>query len=446
MNHFLGARIAWRYLRARKSHSAVSAIAAVSVAGVAVATAAIVCVLSVFNGFRNVLAQGYSNLMPDIMVTPSQGKVITCTDSLLDVFKADADIVLATPTLTDNALVIYANREMPVTLKGVVPADYACLTSVDSILYPGGRFIEARDVAENIVASSDSGNVGEVYDPAADVYDPDASVHYTSAEGVVAVGVAAQMALGGVGEKLLLFAPRRHGRVNMANPVESFVADSLTVTAVFQANQSDYDDNVIICGLDVARDLFQYDTEASAIEIKLRSGADPVTVAHRINEQLGSEFRVTDRMRQQDVNFRMIAIEKWVSFLLLIFILLIASFNLISTMSMLVLEKQGAMPAMRAMGMSRRMVGRVFWWESLYVTFTGGLAGIIVGVGLCLLQQYFGLIRLAGDPDTLIINAYPVAVESSDILMAFIPLLIIGLLTAFIAAAFARSRCDSAQA
>ncbi|MDE5797380.1 MAG: ABC transporter permease, partial [Muribaculaceae bacterium] len=368
MNHFLGARIAWRYLRAKKSHSAVSAIAAVSVVGVAFATAAIVCVLSVFNGFRNVLAEGYSNLMPDIVIVPVQGKIINCSDSLLDVLTNDTDIMLSTPTLTDNALVIYANREMPVTLKGVVAADYARLTAIDSILYPGGRFIESSVTHGNDTVS--------VTDDSEDFYDPDAVVTNTMAEGVVAVGVASQIALNGIGENLLLFAPRRHGRVNMANPVESFVADSLIVTAVFQANQSDYDDNVIICDLSVARNLFQYDTEVSAIEIKLRSGCDPASVAQRLSGQLGSDFRVTDRMRQQDINFRMVAIEKWVSFLLLIFILLIASFNLISTMSMLVLEKQSAMPAMRAMGMSRRMVGRVFWWESLYVTFTGGITGI----------------------------------------------------------------------
>ncbi|MDE6668831.1 MAG: ABC transporter permease [Muribaculaceae bacterium] len=440
MNHFLGARIAWRYLRAKKSHSAVSAIAAVSVVGVAFATAAIVCVLSVFNGFRNVLAEGYSNLMPDIIIAPAQGKVINCPDSLLDVFANDADIMLATPTLTDNALVIYANREMPVTLKGVVAADYACLTAIDSILYPGGRFIESSVTPGNdtVSVTDDSEE-----DDGEDFYDPDAVVTNTMAEGVVAVGVASQIALNGIGENLLLFAPRRHGRVNMANPVESFVADSLVVTAVFQANQSDYDDNVIICDLSVAQNLFQYDTEVSAIEIKLRPGRDPASVAQRLSGQLGSDFRLTDRMRQQDINFRMVAIEKWVSFLLLIFILLIASFNLISTMSMLVLEKQSAMPAMRAMGMSRRMVGRVFWWESLYVTFTGGITGIAGGVILCLLQQHFGLIRLAGDPDTLIINAYPVAVEAGDLLLAFLSLFLIGLLTAFIAAGFARSRCDS---
>ncbi|MDE5876207.1 MAG: ABC transporter permease [Muribaculaceae bacterium] len=435
MNHFLGARIAWRYLRAKKSHSAVSAIAAVSVVGVAFATAAIVCVLSVFNGFRNVLAEGYSNLMPDIVVTPAQGKVITCVDSLLEVFSQDTDIVLATPTLTDNALVIYANREMPVTLKGVVPTDYTRLTAIDSILYPGGRFIES-----SVISGTDTESYTNSSD---DFYDPDALASDPLGEGVVSVGVASQIALSGIGENLLLFAPRRHGRVNMANPVESFVADSLVVTAVFQANQSDYDDNVIICDLDVARNLFQYDNEASAVEIKLRAGRNPADVAQHLTKQLGADFHVTDRMRQQDINFRMVAIEKWVSFLLLIFILLIASFNLISTMSMLVLEKQTAMPAMRAMGMSRRMVGRVFWWESLYVTFTGGITGIAGGVGLCLLQQHFGLIRLAGDPDTLIINAYPVAVEAGDLLVAFVPLLLIGLMTAFIAAAFARSRCDN---
>lgn len=444
MNHFLGARIAWRYLMAKKSHSAVSAIAAVSVAGVAVATAAIVCVLSVFNGFRNLLAEGYGNLMPDIMVTPAQGKVIATPDSLLDLLAAESDIVLATPTLTDNALVIYNGREMPVTLKGVVPAEYAYLTAIDSILYPGGRFIVSHIQSGSITTPEESEDKDDFYDPDADVYDPDAAVSSKVSEGVVAVGVAAQTALAGVGESMLLFAPRRQGRVNMANPVESFVSDSLTVTAVFQANQSDFDDNTVICDLNVARNLFQYDNEVSAIELKLTPGSNPEVVAHRLSQKLGAAFRVTDRMRQQDITFRMVAIEKWVSFLLLIFILLIASFNLISTMSMLVLEKQSAMPAMRAIGMSRRMVGRVFWWESIYVTLTGGLTGIVIGVALCLIQQHFGLIRLAGDPDSLIVTAYPVAVETGDILIVLLPLILIGLLTAFIAAAFARSRCDTA--
>lgn len=401
----LPARMAWRYLRAPKSHSAVSAISIISVVGVAIATAAIICVLSVFNGFRMILTDKLDILSPDVVVSPSEGKVFANGDSLATAIAEMEGVEIALPVMADNALAIVNSREMPVKLRGVDLQRYPLITGIDSIMTGG---VPLASLKENDVATS--------------------------------VGVARQLGFYNSGIPMFIFAPRREGRVNLSNPVSSFLTDSVNVADIFQAMQSDYDENTVICDIATARYLFQYDTEASAIEIKSLPGTDLDALSKAISTNLGSMAVVKDRYRQQDINFRMVEIEKWVSFLLLIFILVIASFNIISTLCMLVLEKQQSMATLSALGMSRRKIGAVFWWESIYVSFLGGIAGIMLGLFLCLLQQHFGLIRLGGDPEALVIQAYPVKVIFSDVAVAMLPVCLIGLVCATIASAFARSR------
>ncbi len=403
----LPARIAWRYLRAPKSHSAVSAISIVSVVGVAVATAAIICVLSVFNGFRGLLNDKLDTLAPDVLITPAKGKTFANADSIADIVADMPSVEEVMPAVVDNALAISESREMPVTLRGVDPEAYARITSVHSIIFEGAKM---KDL--------------------------------TPADAVVSVGTGQQLAIYATGGTLLLFAPRREGRVNLANPMSSFLTDSVSVAGIFQAMQSDYDNNTVICDITTARNLFQYTTEATQLEVKATPGTDLPALASDIELSLGPNALAKDRARQQQTNFRMVEIEKWVTFLLLIFILLIASFNIISTLCMLIIEKQHSMATLSALGMSRKSIGATFWWESMYVSMSGGIAGIITGLALCLIQEHFGLIKLGGDPEAMIITAYPVAVEWSDVLIALAPVTIIGLAAASIASAFARSRIE----
>ncbi len=403
----LPARIAWRYLRAPKSHSAVSAISIVSVVGVAVATAAIICVLSVFNGFRGLLNDKLDTLAPDVLITPAKGKTFANADSIAGIVADMPSVEEVMPAVVDNALAISESREMPVTLRGVDPEAYARITSVDSIIFEGAKM---KDL--------------------------------TPADAVVSVGTGQQLAIYATGRTLLLFAPRREGRVNLANPMSSFLTDSVSVAGIFQAMQSDYDNNTVICDITTARNLFQYTTEATQLEVKATPGTDLPALASDIELSLGPNALAKDRARQQQTNFRMVEIEKWVTFLLLIFILLIASFNIISTLCMLIIEKQHSMATLSALGMSRKSIGATFWWESMYVSMSGGIAGIITGLALCLIQEHFGLIKLGGDPEAMIITAYPVAVEWSDVLIALAPVTIIGLAAASIASAFARSRIE----
>lgn len=430
----LSARIAARYLCAGKSHSAVTAISAVSIVGIAVATAAIVCVLSVFNGFQGILTEKLDTLSPEVLVTPAAGKTFADTDSIVDAVRKERDVAVATPVVTDNALVICAGREMPVLLKGVVASEYPRVTSIRQITLEGGRFatVDSTSLASRRVYDEDVGDYIEM--PAEPRYAAD-----------ISIGVASSMGTVPGGEGLLVFAPRRTGHVNTANLAASFMRDSLQVAGVFQAQQNDYDANYVITDIDLARTIFQYDRECTGVEIKCKPGADASAVAARLAQSLGPKAVVRDRLQQQSLNFRMIQIEKWVSFLLLAFILIVASFNIISTMSMLILDKQSSLGSLHALGASRRRIGAIFAWESAYVTAIGCGAGILLGVGLCLLQQHFGLIRLAGDPTTLVIKAYPVQVEYSDLLIVCIPVILIGAATGWISARFARSRISAAS-
>lgn len=408
MSLSLPVKIAWRYLRAPKSHSAVSAIAITSVVGVAVATAAIICVLSVFNGFRTLLNDSLDTLAPDVLITPAVGKVFDNPESLLIKVRNTEGVDIAMPSVVDNALAIFNDREMPVKIHGVVPEMYARITSVDSIIVEGT-----------------------------------AMTGFTPSDAAISIGIARQFnTFSASGEHMFIFAPKREGRVNLANPAMSFVSDSVKVAAIFHAMQSEYDDNTIICDIDVARTLFQYDGEATSIEVKGEPGVSPQALAGAIRQRLGDSVIVKDRIQQQEMNFRMVSIEKWVTFLLMVFILLIASFNIISTLCMLIIEKQQSMATLSSLGMTRGSIGRVFWWESIFVSLLGGVAGVCVGILLCLLQQHFGLIKLSGDPETMVVSAYPVAVVWTDILMALAPVVAIGLLTASISSAFAKSRIE----
>lgn len=408
MHFFLPAIIAGKYLLSKKSHTAVGAISSVSIIGTAVATAAILCVLSVFNGFRGVITSHLDLLAPDILIEPVSGKTIAEADSLCKEISKISGVRTATPVVSDNALIIANGQEMPVMLIGVVPDEYAQTTNIRSIVDTvRGRYLQA-------------------------------GIESGLPETTISIGVASQLKLF-ENDRMLLFAPRRNGKVNLANPITSFITDSLTVTGVYKAQQNDYDSNRILVDIATARRMFQYDKESTSIQVLSAPGTDASITAKKIADMLGPEYRVRDRMRQQEMNFRMIEIEKWVSFLLLGFILIIAGFNIISTLSMLVLEKESSLSILHSMGMSKRGIGRIFAWESTMVAGAGGISGIILGLILCLLQDKFGLIKI-GDGSQTIISSYPVEVIPTDIPASLIPVVLIGLLTAVVTSAFARRR------
>lgn len=406
----LDALLALRFLRSKKSHGAVSAVAGVSIAGVAVATAAIVCVLSVFNGFRETLTDKLDALTPDITVTPAGGKTIHDGDSLARVLRALPGVKAALPVVEDQALALYEGSEMPVRLKGIDIDAYRSVTALDSLT----------------VAPAAAGD----------------RATYPGERGraIASIGTAVGLGSPAPGDSLLIFAPKRYGRLNPANPLASFLTDSVRLAAVYEAQQNDFDKNTLIVPVEVARDIFQYDSEATGIEVTALPGADLDRLRGDVEKAAGSGLKVKDRLESHETNFRMVKIEKWVTYLLLFFILIVAGFNIISTMSMLVLEKQRQLHTLRALGLSSRRIGGVFAWESFYVALTGGVAGIISGLALCLVQQEFGLLKFSGDRSDLILASYPVKVLPIDLLWALLPVLAIGAMTALSAASFAQRR------
>lgn len=403
-------RVALRYLISKKTHTAVNVISLISVAGVAVATMAIVCVLSVFNGFTDLATSKLSQLSPDLRIESRTGKTIAGADSLTALARRLPEVLTAAPTVEEHALAIYKGRQMPVVLKGVTEA-YDTITSIRSIVKDDGAFLLDDPAYGNFATLS----VG------------------------AAIGLEAHP---GFYSLLDLYVPRRRGRINPANPAASFRSDSLLVGGVFQTEQAEFDTELILVPLSCARQLLDYTTEATAIEVKLREGTSAGKGSEALTAMLGEGYIIKNRVMQQEQSFKMISIEKWITFFLLSFILIIASFNVISTLSMLIIEKDDNISTLYALGASRRMISRIFILEGWLISLLGGLLGIILGVTLCLAQQWSGFIKLGGDHAAMSIDIYPVRVAMPDLLALMALVALTGWLTSLLTALIMRRRLN----
>ncbi len=390
--------IALRYLRSKKSHSAVNIISIVSVCGVIVATAAIVCVLSVFNGFSKLIHSKLSMLDADIAITATLGKTIADADSVAAVARGVAGVEMALPVVEDNALAMFFNYQMPVTLKGV-PNGYDSLTNIRGTIIDGKYLLD------------------------------DGISQYS----VIAIGPALSLNVRPDYLKMVsLYTPRRRGNINLANPATALRSDSVFVSGVFQIEQNKYDRNTMFVSIEMARRLFDYTTQATAVELRLAPGANEPAVMAALTDALGEQYVVKNRLMQQAEAFRMVNIEKWVTFLLLGFILVIATFNVIGALSLLIIEKTDSIDTFRNLGASNKLISRIFVMEGWVISFTGTVLGIALGLVLCLLQEHFGLIEMQGNAATLIITAYPVAVQWTDVLVVLALSVAVGALTSLV--------------
>lgn len=390
----LSARIALRYLFAKKRHTAVNVISVISLCGVAVATAAIVVVLSVFNGFADLGARQASVVDPDVLLTPACGKTIADGDSVAAVVAAMPGVRAAVPVVQERGLLLCGQAQVPVRFKGV-GCGYDAVVPLDSLVMEGAY---RMDNAGGYAPANLS--VGVAYHGSVTPSSPD---------------------------MVRLYVPRRKGRVNTANPAASFRGDTLAVMSVLRSDVQDFDADLMIVPLAVARQLLDYTVEATAIEVALAPGADAARVIDRIRAAVPA-IVAADRLQQQSEAFRMIAIEKWMTFLMLVFILVIASFNVVSTLSLLVVEKRADMEVLRSMGARRRLPRAIFVWQGWMVSMLGGAAGIIVGAGLSLWQQYGHIIKLNADASALTIDYYPVRLAWPDLLLVLVSVAVVSLL------------------
>lgn len=389
--------IAKRYLFSKKSHNAINVISAISVCGVALATMALVCTLSVFNGFQDLVATFFTAFDPQLKITAVSGKVFDGEDARVLKLAEMPEIELITRTLEDNAMVKYQDRQAMVVVKGMED-NFEQQSAIDSILYGRGNPVLHDEVADYVIPGM----------------------------GLVSVLGSGVRFL----DPLVVYAPKRGSKVNLSNPSASFVSGKLFSSGlVFAVSQEKYDMSYMLTSLNFARRLFQYDNEVSSIEVKLKDGYSVAQAKQKITALLGDEFRVQDRYQQQADTFRIMEIEKLISYFFLTFILMIACFNVIGSLSMLIIDKKQDALTLRNLGANDRLIIRIFLLEGRMISFIGAVAGILVGLLLCFVQQQFGIISLGSSAGSFVIDAYPVSIHLTDIILIFLTVLLVGFLS-----------------
>ncbi len=386
--------IARRYLFAKKSHHAINIISGISVLGIAIATMAMVVTLSVFNGFQDLVADLFTAFDPELRVTPKDGQAVNAKDTALLKLKRSEVVDVYTPTLEGQALVVQNGRQQVVTIRGV--ADNITEQShIEDILYGDGTFCLHADVLEY---------------------------------GILGIQLAQQLGLSAFFENpLQVYAPKPGERVNIGNPLSSFNHDELqSPGVVFMVRQARYDAGYIITSLQFAQQLFDREGMVSSIDLKLKDGVNTDKAKHQIQAQVGERFKVEDRYEQQNDIFRVMRIEKFISYCFLSFILLVACFNIIGSLSMLMIDKRQDIQTLRSLGATDAQICTIFRLEGHIISLAGALLGLTLGAVLCWIQQEFGLVSMGGSEGSFIVEAYPVSVYLTDILLVLITALAVG--------------------
>ena len=386
--------IARRYLFAKKSHHAINIISGISVLGIAIATMAMVVTLSVFNGFQDLVADLFTAFDPELRVTPKDGQAVNAKDTALLKLKRSEVVDVYTPTLEGQALVVQNGRQQVVTIRGL--ADNITEQShIEDILYGDGTFCLHADVLEY---------------------------------GILGIQLAQQLGLSAFFENpLQVYAPKPGERVNIGNPLSSFNHDELqSPGVVFMVRQARYDAGYIITSLQFAQQLFDREGMVSSIDLKLKDGVNTDKAKHQIQAQVGERFKVEDRYEQQNDIFRVMRIEKFISYCFLSFILLVACFNIIGSLSMLMIDKRQDIQTLRSLGATDAQICTIFRLEGHIISLAGALLGLTLGAVLCWIQQEFGLVSMGGSEGNFIVEAYPVSVYLTDILLVLITVLAVG--------------------
>ena len=388
--------IARRYLFSKKKTNVINIISAISVIGVAVATTAMVVTLSVFNGFSDLVASLFTNFDPQIEVTPVKGKTAPADDPVLEQIRQMPEVAVATECVEDQALAVYQGRQAMVTLKGV-DDNFDQLTHIREILYGSGEYeLHAADL------------------------------HYA----IVGIRLAEVLGIGyRFEEPLQIYAPRREGQLDMDDPADGFVRDELYSPGVlFSVQQAKYDKSYILTSVGFARRIFDQQGMLSSLELRLKPGSDFEKVKARMKEVAGSSYHVRDRFEQQDDTFRIMKIEKLIAYIFLTFILVVACFNIIGSLSMLIIDKRDDVHTLRSLGATDRQVTQLFLFEGRLIAAIGALIGIALGLLLCWIQQEFGIIALGRAEGSFIVDAYPVSVHPWDIVLVFVTVLAVSFL------------------
>lgn len=386
--------IARRYLFSKKSTHVINIISGISVVGVAVATMALVVTLSVFNGFHDLVASLLTSFDPQIEIVPTKGKTAPADDPILTKIRNLPQVDVATESVEDQTMAIYKGRQAMIKVKGVED-NFSELSHINDILYGDGEFsLHAANLQFGVVGIRLADNLGMTAD-----WDG----------------------------QLKIYAPKREGQLDLMNPTEGFVEDSvISPGVVFSVKQARYDRDYVLTSIAFARNLFGQQGMLSQLEIRLKPGSDLDAVKAEMQKIAGSKYRVLDRMEQQADTFKIMKIEKFIAYIFLTFILAVACFNIIGSLSMLIIDKKNDVVTLRNMGASDKQIVRIFLFEGRMISAIGAILGILVGLLLCWLQQVYGLVSLGRSSGSFIVDAYPVSVHPEDIIIIFITVLAVG--------------------
>ncbi|MCF8227108.1 MAG: FtsX-like permease family protein [Bacteroidales bacterium] len=385
--------IARRYLFGRKNQNAINIISGISMMGVAVGTMALVVILSVFNGFDEVVKSLFNAFDPDIKITIIEGKVFT-PDERFQKLKELPGVLHYSEVLEENALLRYDERQHIATIKGV-DASFKEVTGIDSMVYDGEMKLKDKNRSYAVVGQ----------------------------------GIAYNLQIGlNFINPLFVYLPKRLGSINLANPDNAFRKDFIFPSGIFAIEQ-DYDSRFILVPIEFIRKLLDYQYEVSAIEIKLHPAFDARDTQSSIQDLLGTSFDVRNREEQNEIFYRVMKTEKWAIFLILTFILIIASFNIIGSLSMLIIDKKKDIKSLRNLGANTKLISNIFLLEGWLISIIGSVAGIILGTLISWVQDKFELLKLSGS-GTFVIDAYPVDLQMNDVLLIWLTVLFIGFLAA----------------
>ena len=386
--------IARRYLFSKKSTHVINLISGISAVGVAVATMALVVTLSVFNGFHDLVASFLTAFDPQLEVVPAMGKTAPADDPVLKRIRELPAVGVATECVEDQALAVYRDRQAMVMVKGV-DDNFDSLTHINDILYGSGSF----------------------------------ALHAANLQyGTVGIRLADNLGMSADWDGCLrIYAPRREGQLDMMNPAEGFVEDSLiSPGVVFSVRNGRYDSEYVLTSIGFARSLFGLQGMLSQLELRLKPGSDIDAVKAEMRKIAGDRYLVLDRLEQQADTFKIMKIEKFIAYIFLTFILAVACFNIIGSLSMLIIDKKADVVTLRNMGATDRQITRIFLFEGRMISVMGAVSGILLGLLLCWLQQQFGLVSLGQSSGSFVVDAYPVSVHPGDIVLIFVTVVALG--------------------
>ena len=392
----LPVHIAKRYLFSKKSHNAINIVSGISVTGVAIVTAAMVIVLSVFNGFEGLVISMYNVFEAPIVVKPAEGKTLELSSIATDEILATEGVIGYVEVLEESCLIRYRDKQYFAKIKGVSD-NFLELTDIDSMVIDGDAFMHVNGAPAALVGS------GVAYHLSASVNDPLNPLEF--------------------------YVPKRGSKATV-DPSKAFNVKQIYATGVFSI-QADFDLKYVITPISFARELLNHEGRISSLELALKPSADMEAVREEVQEKLGADYVVKDRFQQNEILYKIMKSEKWAVFMILSFILMISIFNVIGSLTMLILEKKKDINILRSMGASEQLIQRIFILEGIFISMIGAIGGLILGLLVCWVQIQFEIINL-NSGGNYIVQAYPVEVQPMDVIYVFLVVATIGLLAAWL--------------